>query len=602
METPSQMIWNSSRTMAFVVALGALTLSGCVKERSGATGWAYNDSSNGGFEKSYAPDQETGPGLVFIQGGTFTMGQVEDDLMFSWDNVPRRVTVSSFYMDQTEVTNGFWLEYMYWLQRIYGSSYPEIVERALPDTAAWREKLGYNENYVNYYLRHPSYNEYPVVGVSWVQANDFCKWRSDRVNEQILVREGIIAHNPMGQVDDEHFTTETYFSGQYVPESGDRGSLIDYNPMGAGTRSAQITDGILLPNYRLPTEAEWEYAALALIGNSNEELISDRRTYPWNGHYTRNDNTRQNKIPGAPKRYTGDMNANFVRGRGDYMGVAGRSANGQTSLNDNADITAPVTAYAPNDYGLFNMAGNVSEWCMDVYRPLNHMDAAEFRPFRGNVYETKVLDAEGNVYDRYDFVVYDVDQIEEDIIAYQKAAAPTLNDEDLNLIENILTAIDNAQEEIKVKRVEEGNLMMEDALRDFIEGSEAWIAADLRRYFAENILALPGKTRYRTETLEENLDRDNYRVANNIDYRDGDVESSLLYAQPAAAVNDESRMYNYGETSLITNESRVYKGGGWDDRIYWISPGTRRFLDQNKSSASIGFRCAMDRVGSPAGL
>jgi hypothetical protein len=61
-------------------------------------------------------------------------------------------------------------------------------------------------------------------------------------------------------------------------------------------------------------------------------------------------------------------------------------------------------------------------------------------------------------------------------------------------------------------------------------------------------------------------------------------------------------MYNYGETSLITNESRVYKGGGWDDRIYWISPGSRRYLDQNKSSASIGFRCAMDRVGSPSGL
>jgi hypothetical protein len=124
----------------------------------------------------------------------------------------------------------------------------------------------------------------------------------------------------------------------------------------------------------------------------------------------------------------------------------------------------------------------------------------------------------------------------------------------------------------------------------------------LRKFFSENILALPGKLRYRRETAEENLDRDNYRVADNIDYLDGDVESSLLYSRPMEAEGNESRMYNYGETSLITNESRVYKGGGWDDRIYWVSPGSRRYLDQNKSSASIGFRCAMDRVGSPAGL
>ena len=64
-------------------------------------------------------------------------------------------------MDETEVTNHFWTEYLAWLQRIYGSSYPEIVERALPDTASWRNKLAYNEPMVNYYLRHPAYRDYP---------------------------------------------------------------------------------------------------------------------------------------------------------------------------------------------------------------------------------------------------------------------------------------------------------------------------------------------------------------------------------------------------------------------------------------------------------
>ncbi len=65
------------------------------------------------------------------------------------------------------------------------------------------------------------------------------------------------------------------------------------------------------------------------------------------------------------------------------MGVAG-------SLNDNADITAPVRSFWPNDYGLFNMAGNVSEWVMDVYRPIiEQTTTADHRSFRGNVYETQ---------------------------------------------------------------------------------------------------------------------------------------------------------------------------------------------------------------------
>jgi hypothetical protein len=55
------------------------------------------------------------------------MGRVEDDVKFSWDNIPRTVTVSSFYMDETEVTNQYWLDYLHWLSLVYGDSYPEIV-------------------------------------------------------------------------------------------------------------------------------------------------------------------------------------------------------------------------------------------------------------------------------------------------------------------------------------------------------------------------------------------------------------------------------------------------------------------------------------------
>ena len=77
----------------------------CKKNNSGATAWEYNNPENGGFTKNKYREQETGPGLVLIEGGTFTMGRVEEDLKFTWDNIPRRVTVSSFYMDETEVTN-----------------------------------------------------------------------------------------------------------------------------------------------------------------------------------------------------------------------------------------------------------------------------------------------------------------------------------------------------------------------------------------------------------------------------------------------------------------------------------------------------------------
>jgi hypothetical protein len=98
-------------------------------------------------------------------------------------------------------------------------------------------------------------------------------------------------------------------------------------------------------------------------------------------------------------------------------------------------------------------------------------------------------------------------------------------------------------------------------------------------------------------TVEESLGRDNYREADNIDYKDGDFQSSIYYGDDGFK-QEGSRMYGYGKTSLINNKSRVYKGGGWNDRSYYLSPGTRRFMDEDNSSAAIGFRCAMDRMGS----
>jgi len=567
-----------------------LLFASCSKDRSGATGWAYNDPSNGGFEKAPFVEQETGPGLVLIEGGTFTMGRVEDDLNTTWDNIPRSVTVSSFYLDETEVTNLYWLEYLHWLQRIYGDSYPEIVKKALPDTLVWREKMEYNEPQVEYYLRHPAYRDYPVVGVNWLQANDFCAWRTDRVNEIILIREGLLLHSPESQVDEDHFTTDAYFAGQYEGEKAADG-IQDLRPGSNGYRNVRMEDGILLPRYRLPTEAEWEYAALGLIGNSYQELISSRRTYPWNGHYVRNDDNRG--------KFYGELNANFVRGRGDYMGVAG-------NLNDNAEITAPVFTYAPNDYGLYCMAGNVSEWVMDVYRPLSPQDKSEFRPFRGNVFQTKVKNSEGAIEDKYDFVVYDISGVEYFLKEYQKRSSGRLTETDQNLIDNLFTYIEAAKEDMKNRMEDEAMQRMQDGM-DLIAASDSRIAPDLRDGIADYIKATPGDIRVRDVTIAENVDRRNYRQADNINYLDGDVQSSIYYGVEDAFAND-FRMYDAnfespsGPTSMITDRTRVYKGGSWRDRAYYLIPGTRRYLDERQSSATIGFRCAMTRVGSPRGF
>jgi len=151
-----------------ILSLGAMLMfiTSCSKggkNISRTTGWAYNNPKNGGFEVTPSKEQKTGPGLVFIEGGTFTMGATEETPFYEWDNRPHDVTVNSFYMDETEVSNIAYLEYIFWLQRVYGADYPTVVQKALPDTTVWLKKMTYNEPLVENYFRHPAYHNYPVV-------------------------------------------------------------------------------------------------------------------------------------------------------------------------------------------------------------------------------------------------------------------------------------------------------------------------------------------------------------------------------------------------------------------------------------------------------
>ena len=345
-----------------------------------------------GFVVASFDGQTPGPNQIFVQGGRAVLGTYEEDVFFTHDNVERTVTVQSFYLDQTEIANIHWLEYLFYIKR---DSSEAFYQSALPDTTVWDKELAYNTPYVSNYLRYPGFRYYPVVGISWNQAADYCRWRTEAVNKQKAI---------------EYFG-EDYVDGDLPP----------------------IESGVYLPEFRLPTEAEWEYAAYGQVGNQFlDENQTQRRLYPWDGRTIRSSKSGS----------VGKFQANFKRGRGDYAGIAG-------ALNDAGFVTTSIYEYAPNDFGLYNMAGNVNEWVFDIYRPLNFQDMEDLNPIRKS---------------------------------------------------------------------------------DFLDD-------------------------------EEDYDSENFN-------------------------------------SMISNASRVYKGGSWADGAMWLSPGTRRFLDQDSSAATIGFRCATTALGT----
>ena len=353
---------------------------------------AFAEEDEEGFVVAGFGGQTPGPNQVFVQGGRAVLGTYEEDVFFTHDNVERTVTVQSFYLDQTEIANIHWLEYLFYIQR---DSSEAFYLSALPDTTVWEKELAYNTPYVSNYLRYPGFRYYPVVGVSWNQAVDYCRWRTEAVNKQKAIE----------------YYGEDYIDGDIPP----------------------VESGGYLPEFRLPTEAEGEYAAYGQVGNQFlDENQTQRRLYPWDGRTIRSSKSGS----------VGKFQANFKRGRGDYAGIAG-------ALNDAGFVTTSIYEYAPNDFGLYNMAGNVNEWVFDIYRPLNFQDMEDLNPIRKS---------------------------------------------------------------------------------DFLDD-------------------------------EEDYDSENFN-------------------------------------SMISNASRVYKGGSWADGAMWLSPGTRRFLDQDSSAATIGFRCATTALGT----
>lgn len=362
-------------------------------KRSATTGAEFNfdEQDTTQFFVSKNAEQIPGPNLKFIQGGRAVLGSQEEDVMAFRDNMERTVSIANFYMDETEISNNDFREFLFDMKKKVSA---DSLLKLEPAENVWSGAMSFNDMYQSYYFRFPGFNFYPVAGVSWSQANTYSEWRTQFVQD--LIRE-------------ERELDSTF------------------------TQTQLIERGVALADYRLPTEAEWEYAAKAMIGTQYlDENQEYGRIYPWDGRGLRNPyNVKR-------KGKQGDFLANFKRGRGDYGGISG----GET--NDGSIILTNVYDMAPNDFGLYHMAGNMNEWVQDIYRPLSFMDFDDLNPVR----------------------------------------------------------------------------------------------------------------------------------------RDG-------------ALDDVS---NY-ETSMLSDDLRVYKGGSWKDVAYWLAPGTRRFMHQDSATNNIGFRCAMISIG-----
>ena len=521
--------------------------NGSVKSgQSSATGWKIGE--NGGFDykgKDYK-DQIQGPNLILIHGGTYTKGRVQDDVMKDWNNAPARMQVRSFYMDETEVTNLMYIEYLDWLKRVFVDQ-PDIYFSALPDTLVWRNQLGYYDDMVNNYLRHPAFRRHPVVGVSWQQASNFAKWRTNRVNELILEEKGWIAKGARTSDDIQginNFDTETYlkrpdlvYGGNYTADNvraaendtEDQtqsfvGRRAQITVRGEGTEeddvkvtNASVEYGIVLPEYRLPTETEWEYAALGLAGIREYNSYQGKKKYPWSGDTSRVTQSRN----------AGDQLANFKQGRGDYSGVAGWS-------NDDAEITADVRQYPPNDFGLYGMAGNVSEWVADVFRPLTNNEVSDMNYFRGNLFQTYITE-DGKA------------SVNNDVVNY-----------------------DDGPNGRTVYSQLPGSIQKENIVPNDFD----------------------------SEFTSEELLNSNGLVANNLAYADGDKLFQRDDEEMYTDAFDETRKREEKRLTLVSNTTRVIKGASWKDRAYWLDPAQRRYMPEFLAADYIGFRCAMSYLGS----
>lgn len=365
---------------------GNVKNGGGSKNKTGMNGWKTNDPK-GWFFPGKQQKPKGWPNMVYVDGGTFTMGLVKDDVMHDWNNTPRRMQVSAFFIGEAEITNADYRSYVTWLKFVFPPSdpnYKNIYTGALPDTLVWNNKLSRND-YAETYFRAPEYDYYPVVGVSWQQAARYCDWLTDRANEVELMKQGIINKNDYYSNDSFNQGANAFNLDKYKANDPELEAYVNKQKLqqksGIKTSNARIqaanrnATANLVTKFRLPTEVEWEYAALGLQKNRE-----------YNNYLGKKPEIE--KLRGTKGKNRGMYLENFKQGRGDYSGVGGWN-------NDGSPTTADVRQYPSNDLGIYGMYGNVAEWTADVYRPIIDEEASDFNYYRGNMPQQTVKNADG---------------------------------------------------------------------------------------------------------------------------------------------------------------------------------------------------------------